>query len=83
MVRLNLLHYNNVLYVSSLAFNLISVFKAVEHGLNVHFDNTKAKIVNDTNDLLCSFLKRGNLFVLDGTAGEDTERVSLVVTTHQ
>lgn len=68
----------NVLLIESLAFNLISVRKAVEKNFNVIFNKNCATILNSDEEVLCSFRKFNNLFHLNGIA-EPTESVNMTI----
>ena len=55
---------NKVLYVPSLAYNLLSVANATEAGKTVTFGETQSEIINGEGEVVVVVLKAGNLYYL-------------------
>ena len=56
---------SDVLYVPTLAYNLLSVTKATEAGKKVTFGDTRAEIVDDQGQVVAVASKVGSLYYLD------------------
>ena len=64
---------SDVLYVPSLAYNLLSVAKVTEAGKNVQFSETQGKIFDDQGELVAIASKAGSLYYLDCESLQTTE----------
>ncbi len=60
----------NVLYSPELQANFISVSKAVDRGLTVHFDKKRASIRRADGDIVLQAMRRSNMFVFDNKVKE-------------
>lgn len=54
-----------VLHVPGIMTNLLSVSKAVEDGWSVYFDGIGARFSAENKDVVCSAVRRGNLYWLE------------------
>jgi hypothetical protein len=55
---------NEVLYVPTLAYNLLSVAKATEAGKTVTFGETEGKVIDGEGEVVAAVSKAGNLYYL-------------------
>ena len=53
-----------VLYVPELAYNLVSVPRAVEAGKSVHFDDSGCDVLNETGETVALGVRQGSLYYL-------------------
>lgn len=55
---------NEVLYVPTLAYNLLSVAKVTEAGKTVTFGETQGEVIDGEGEVVAAVLKAGNLYYL-------------------
>ena len=62
------IHLSSVLYVPDLSCNLFSVRDITDKGNRMLFDDITCSVITKDDVVIASEHKRGNLYVLDGTA---------------
>ena len=55
----------NVLYISKLAYNLVSVSKAAQAGKTIEFYNSSCEFVNSSNETIAFATRQGSLYYLE------------------
>ena len=70
---------SSVLFVPDLSCNLFSVRDITDKGNRMLFDDVPCSIISKDNSLIAGGHKRGNLFVLDGTADRRPDEALVAV----